>query len=81
MRFEDFADAHHIATRGSEEAVAKKRQEQRARAGAEALCMKQTVEQVQGRAKANKGPKTGECCLEVAAKAEAKQATEEKAHN
>ena len=35
--------------------------------------MKQTVEQVQGRAKANKGPKTGECCLEEAAKAEAAQ--------
>ena len=57
----------------TEEAVAKKRQGQHERAGTEALCMDQTVNQVQGNAKANKGPETENGGVEVAAEAKEPQ--------
>ena len=43
------------------------------RAEAEALCMEQTVTQVQGKAKANKGPETKNSGVEVTAEAEEPQ--------
>ena len=63
------AEGHRL----TQESVAKKQEEQRARAETEARCMKQTVKQVQDKAKMNRRPKTKDDGAEARADAEEPQ--------